>query len=70
MIENMYLTEMTIQAKVREIARSVEEQRLRSVFDVRPSALRHAVATAIVRFGVFLNGRSYHCPEVGAQTTR
>ena len=73
MMENMYLTEMTIETKVREMARGAEERRVRSQIDVPPSRLRHAVASAIVRFGIFLNGSRYHCPEadraMGARST-
>ena len=67
MIENMYLFEMQTKTRPIEIARAVADVRRGAAAGVDPSPLRRAVATAIVRFGIFLNGSAYHCPEAACQ---
>ena len=62
MMDNIYIFDMTTRTKPDEIARAVADARRGAIAGVEPSPLRHAVASAIVRFGVFLNGRAYHCP--------
>jgi hypothetical protein len=63
MIENLYLMEMTVKWKQQDIARGVEHVRRTSIAGGQPSPVRRAVASAIVRFGIFLNGSAYHCPD-------
>ena len=63
MMENLYLMEMTTKWKQQEIARSMEDVRIGSIAGAQPSPVRRAVASAIVRFGIFLNGSAYTCPD-------
>ena len=65
-MNSIYLIEMDIERKQRDLARGAEQLRLRSMIDVPPSPLRRAVASAIVRIGMFLNGNRYCCPDADA----
>ena len=67
MIDNIYLIEMTAKTRPNEIARDVAGLRRGSAVGVEPSRTRHAIASAIVRFGIFLNGSEYHCPEAACE---
>jgi hypothetical protein len=67
MIENIYLLEMTIKSKVAEITRGVDVVRFAAPSRGEPSRARRAVASAIVRFGIFLNGSAYHCPQAACE---
>jgi hypothetical protein len=62
MIDSPYLTEIQIRRKIHEITIGAEDARIRSLIAAPPSPLRRALAAAIVRFGIFLNGGAYHCP--------
>ncbi len=63
MLDNIYFMEMTTRWKPNEIARTVEHLRRSALVGVQPSPLRNAIASAIVRFGMFLNGNRYTCPD-------
>jgi hypothetical protein len=67
MLENMYLMEMTVRWKAKEIERAVAELRAGTLAGVRPSPVRSALAAAIVRFGMFLSGNRYTCPDAAPQ---
>jgi hypothetical protein len=62
-MENLYLIEVTTRSKQAEIAQGVAAARLAAEAGVPPSSARRAVAAALVRFGIFLNGSAYHCPD-------
>jgi hypothetical protein len=62
-MQSMYLIEMDIENRQRALERGAQRMRMQATLDVPPSPLRRAVASAIVRFGIFLNGRDYHCPD-------
>jgi hypothetical protein len=62
-MESLYDLEMRIEQRARETSRLVDERRSLALIDVPPSPVRRAIASAIVRFGIFLNGREYHCPD-------
>jgi hypothetical protein len=64
---NPYFLEMYMVERQHEIQRAMNEAQVRSGLRRGPSTLRRAAGEAIVRFGLFLNGRSYHCPEALTQ---
>jgi hypothetical protein len=67
MIDNIYIIESIAKTRPAEIAHAVADMRRGSAIGVEPSRTRRAIASAIVRFGIFLNGSSYHCPEAACE---
>ena len=61
-----YFMEITTKQKQEEISRIGEHELLRAARPV-PSALRQSVASAIIRFGMFLDSGAYRCPDVATQ---
>jgi hypothetical protein len=68
MFQSPYYLEMTMRWKQEGLARRADEVRAAAAAAPSVSPARRAVASALVRAGMFLNGGAYHCPE--AQTQR
>jgi hypothetical protein len=63
-----HFIDMMITEKQQEMTRNAHEIRLaRTAAARRPSFVRQSIASAIVRFGVFLDAGAYHCPGPAAQ---
>jgi hypothetical protein len=63
MFDHLLYVEIKVREQPEEIARAVAYARMASLVEHRPSPVRAAVAATIARFGIFLNGSTYHCPE-------
>ena len=62
-----YFMEMTTKEKQDEIARNIQQRSLVRAARPAPSPLRQSVASAVIRFGMFLDSGAYHCPDVATQ---
>jgi hypothetical protein len=64
---NPYFIEMQMRLRQEEIERTVREARAPSRVAAPSIGLRLRAGSALVRFGLFLNGRAYRCPEALTQ---
>ena len=66
-MDSYYALEMTAKTRPAEIARAVGAIRRGASVEAPPSPMRRTIASAIVRFGIFLNGSAYHCPQAACE---
>jgi hypothetical protein len=64
---NPYFIEIDAKLKQEELARAEHIRKLRQAAPHNPSPFRQSVASAIVRFGMFLDSGAYRCPDAATQ---
>jgi hypothetical protein len=60
---NPYFIEMQMRLRQEEVARMLQDAHVRSALAPPRPRLRLRAGSAIVRFGLFLNGNAYRCPD-------